>query len=205
MQMPLTEAILESTVSMAGNKITIALVTPAADFPVPPPRPPLDVIVGQLPAGEYQVEVTRRFTGFTEIITLGTAAFSVAPSAPLDPPFNRTDLWWNPNESGWGLNVVQHASGIIFATWFTYDADQTPAWYVVPNGQWTRDSGRPLRYIGPIYRTLGPPVAESFDPSRVTRVLVGEAEFTFSGWDYLLAKLTVDGRTITKELQRQGF
>ena len=34
---------------------------------------------------------------------------------------NYQDLWWNPAESGWGVNFT-HQGDIIFATWFTYDA-----------------------------------------------------------------------------------
>jgi hypothetical protein len=205
-QMPTSELILQANVSMTANKITVALVTPSSDFVLPPARPPLDVVVGQLPAGAYQVEVTRRFDGSAQTFSLGTTSFSVGQQAPSDPPFNRTDLWWNPNESGWGMNIVQHPSGTIFATWYTYDADQTPAWYVVPSGEWLDNpNGRPNQYVGPIYRTSGPPVADNFDPSRVTRTLVGEAQFTFEGWDSVRAKLTVDGNTVTKDLQRQGF
>jgi hypothetical protein len=40
------------------------------------------------------------------------------------PAFDFTDLWWNAGESGWGLNLIQHANGIIFAMWYTYDASE---------------------------------------------------------------------------------
>jgi hypothetical protein len=206
-QMPITEAVLKANVSMVANRITVAIETPASDFVLPPARPPLDVVLGQLPAGEYQVEILRHFRGFTQTVSFGTATFVVAEQSSTDPIFGRTDLWWNPNESGWGINVIQHPSGLIFATWYTYDPDGTPAWYVVPTGRWATDSDGSLstRYTGPIYRTSGPPVTETFDPSRVTRTLVGEAEFIFAGWDFLSVKLTVDGKTITRQLQRQGF
>jgi hypothetical protein len=107
------------------------------------------------------------------------------------------------------MSIMQHPSGIIFATWFTYDPDGTPAWYVVPTGEWTvMEDGRsvtPTKYRGPIYRTSGPLAADTFDPARVTRTLVGEALFQFLGYEGLRARLTVDGRTVTKELQRQSY
>ncbi|HEX5633216.1 MAG TPA: S8 family serine peptidase, partial [Gemmatimonadales bacterium] len=31
---------------------------------------------------------------------------------------NYSDLWWNPAESGWGVNL-EHQGDVIFATWFT--------------------------------------------------------------------------------------
>jgi len=40
-----------------------------------------------------------------------------------------TDLWWNANESGWGVALTQDV-GMIFAAWYTYDASGNPVWYV---------------------------------------------------------------------------
>ncbi len=42
-----------------------------------------------------------------------------------------TDLWWNANESGWGVSLT-HANSNVFATWFTYDATGKAIWYVAP-------------------------------------------------------------------------
>jgi N-acetylmuramoyl-L-alanine amidase len=42
-----------------------------------------------------------------------------------------TDLWWNANESGWGISLT-HANSNVFATWFTYDATGKAIWYVAP-------------------------------------------------------------------------
>ena len=41
-------------------------------------------------------------------------------------------LWWNANESGWGVSLTQQF-GVIFAAWYTYDATGKPVWYVVSN------------------------------------------------------------------------
>ena len=38
-----------------------------------------------------------------------------------------SDLWWNPAESGWGLQMVQE-SGFVFATLFIYGQDGRPTW-----------------------------------------------------------------------------
>ena len=40
---------------------------------------------------------------------------------------NYQDLWWNPQESGWGVNFT-HQSDTIFATWFTYQANGRGWW-----------------------------------------------------------------------------
>jgi hypothetical protein len=205
----IVEGIVETTVSMVGNRITVALVRcNCSDFVVLPARS-VEVSLGQFPTGDYQVEVTRRTAGFADTVAFGTTSFSVSPRDRSKPLSNYSDLWWNPSESGWGLNIVQHPSGIIFATWFTYDPDGTPAWYVVPSGGWIAiedgNDGGSNQYRGPIYRTNGPPVADSFDPSRVTRTLVGEALFQFVGYNTMRSQLTIDGKSMTKNLQRQGF
>jgi hypothetical protein len=37
-------------------------------------------------------------------------------------------MWWNPDESGWGVNVIlQKDMGYI--AFFVYDSAQDPVWY----------------------------------------------------------------------------
>jgi hypothetical protein len=63
------------------------------------------------------------------------------------------DLWWNPTESGWGLNITQQ-SDIVFATLFTYAEDQSPIWYVMSAGRRQPDGS----FSGELYRVAsGPP------------------------------------------------
>ncbi len=45
------------------------------------------------------------------------------------PPTDYTSLWWNPDESGWGVSITQQFS-TIFAAIYTYDANRNPIWYV---------------------------------------------------------------------------
>src|SRR5262249_48860896 len=47
-------------------------------------------------------------------------------------PANYQGLWWAApagSESGWGINFA-HQGDIIFATWFTYDSNGKPTWFV---------------------------------------------------------------------------
>lgn len=194
--------------TMANNRITVVMpITPAgACFPVPPPSQTIHLAIGQLPAGDYEIEVRTELSGVTA--SLGSRSFTVRPRPSMAPVANYTDLWWNPSESGWGLNVVQHPSDMIFATWFSYDGEGRPEWYVVPHGEWAAvDNNRNFAhhfFTGPIYRTSGPP-GGAIDPSRVTRTLVGTAQFAFYEWDRMNATLTIDGQTHEKRLQRQPF
>lgn len=58
-----------------------------------------------------------------------TISRQVFASGSTLPALDYTDLWWNPNESGWGLALTQQYA-MIFATWYTYDAAGKPIWYV---------------------------------------------------------------------------
>ena len=41
-----------------------------------------------------------------------------------------TGLWWNPQESGWGMTLTQQY-GVVYMTFFTYDKHGLPTWYAV--------------------------------------------------------------------------
>ncbi len=61
-----------------------------------------------------------------------TITRQIFATGETEPAINYTDLWWNQNESGWGVSLTQQY-GIIFAAWFTYDAAGNPVWYVASN------------------------------------------------------------------------
>src|SRR6185503_4528730 len=48
------------------------------------------------------------------------------------PAVDYTDLWWTPQESGWGMIVTQRGA-TIFLAWFVYGNAGHPTWYVVPD------------------------------------------------------------------------
>src|SRR4051812_38090496 len=134
-------------VTMAGNKITVTLpLTGGNGIPAN-----LDWALGAFPAGSYQVEVLRRSTAGA-LSSVAQASFTVAARSGNTPRTNYSDLYYNPAESGWGINIQQHPSDKIFATWFVYGLDNKPIWYVIPDGAWTSDHD----YSGKVYRTRGP-------------------------------------------------
>ena len=117
------------------------------------------------------------------------------------PATDYTDLWWNPNESGWGLNLTQHASRAIFGVWYTYEADGTRTWYVMPGGSWTSAN----TYVGALYTTAGPAFTAPFNASDVEARQVGSATITFSDANNGTFAYSVDGVTGTKAITRQPF
>jgi lysyl endopeptidase len=118
-----------------------------------------------------------------------------------DGAANHTALWWNPNESGWGINFNQQGD-IVFGTLFTYDANGSPMWLVMSNG--TRQSGE--TFSGALYRTSGPPFdAQPFTPIGPGNLTtVGTMSVTFSG-DTATLSYRLYGIDVTKSIQKQVF
>ena len=116
---------------------------------------------------------------------------------------NYQDLWWNPNESGWGINLT-HQSDIIFGTLFTYDAAGKGMWLILSRGE--RITGT-QNFTGLLYRTTGP----NFDavpftaigPTNLTQVGNMRLEFTDGNTAQLI--YDINGVSVTKSIQRQTF
>jgi len=122
--------------------------------------------------------------------------------SPASSGTDYTDLWFNPNESGWGLNIVQHASRNIFAVWFTYATHGTRTWFVIPGGTWASSTV----FTATMSSTSGPAATEfSFDPTRVKATPVGTATLSFSDANNATFQYTVNGVTGSKAITRQPF
>ena len=134
---------------------------------------------------------------------LATLHFHVgdAPSLNLDVPLGDfSDLWWTPSESEWGMTIVEHASGNIFAAWFVYGADGKPIWYVLPGGSWKIGT-----FSGDVYRTTGPYFGGAFNSSSVGATRAGTASLSFSDLSHGRLSYSVDGVTGTKAIEREVF
>ena len=121
---------------------------------------------------------------------------------PAGSNVDYTDLWFNPAESGWGLNIVEHASQNIFAVWFTYASDGKPMWYVLPGGGWSS----PTTFSGNLYATSGPPASgATFNGSSVKVTPVGSGALSFSDANTGTWSYTINGISGTKNITRQPF
>jgi len=112
---------------------------------------------------------------------------------------NYQDLWWNPNESGWGVNVNQQGT-VVFATLFTYGLNGRGMWYVL-NGN--RVAGTTNTFTGALYRTTGAPFNAPWFAG--TAVQVGTMTLAFSSGNTGTMTFSVDGSSVTKSIQRQVF
>ena len=115
-----------------------------------------------------------------------------------------TDLWYNPAESGWGVNVIQQ-SNVIFATLFVYGADTAPSWFVASDVEPSPASSLTV-FSGTLYKTTGPGyTATPFDPNAVQAAPVGTITFTFTGDSTATLQYVINGTQFTKSIQRQGW
>lgn len=131
-----------------------------------------------------------------------TLASLPAPATQFSPgmqfSIDNSDLWWNPSESGWGLQLVQR-SEVIFATLFVYNDSTTPIWFsatLEPSGfaSWT---GALMQCTGPWFGSV------PFSPAAVTCTRVGSMTFgALSDHDGALA-YSVNGTTVNKSITRQ--
>jgi photosystem II stability/assembly factor-like uncharacterized protein len=132
----------------------------------------------------------------------GAIVVSIAPLAS-EVSINYTSLWWNPNESGWGINL-NHQGNIIFATLFTYDAAGSPLWLLMSNGSRQPD-GR--TFLGDLYQTTGPPFdAHPFAPIGPANVAkVGTMSLAFADADSGTLAYSYNGKSVTKAIRKQVF
>jgi len=110
-----------------------------------------------------------------------------------------TDMWWNPAEAGWGVNIVLQ-NDVAFMTFFVYDANQNPVWYTST----VRHQGN-FVWTGNLYATKGPWFGGPFPTSAVLIRPVGTVQFAVSAIDQATLTYSIDGVSVSKSLQRQTW
>jgi murein DD-endopeptidase MepM/ murein hydrolase activator NlpD len=139
------------------------------------------------PSGIWTFEVS--YMGATH-----TQQFQVRPAA-LNR--NYAGIWWNADEAGWGISL-SHQGDVLAAAWFSYDSTERDMWALLPGAARVSDG----TYSGALVRPTGTPFnAVPFaadDPAPV----VGTMSFTFSSQDAGTVSYTLDGRSITRPIQR---
>ena len=134
---------------------------------------------------------------------VGLFAMFFASAAPATTAtINYNDLWWDPSESGWGVNIAQQGS-TLFITFLIHGVDSNPMWVtglLSKTGQST--SGEPI-FTGDMTMTTGPYYGGRFDESSVTHRKAGTV--SFSPGDAVSGTLTytIDGVSVSKAVVRQ--
>ena len=122
-------------------------------------------------------------------IPAGATAFST----------DQSDLWWNPDESGWGVQFVQTGS-IVFATMYVYGPSGQPIWYIATlEPQPTADT-----WSGDLYMGTGPWFGTApFNPASVAGHKVGTMTWTALSTESGVLTYVVDGVPVSKTIYRQ--
>ena len=140
---------------------------------------------------------------FAQLTDIAAYIASVTGNAPPPPPpiptLDYTDMWYKPDESGWGVNIIQHSSNVIFAVIFTYDTPSRPSWFVLPAGTWTSST----TYTGTLYQVAGAPANMTYNAPGVTPV--GTATLLFTSATTGNISYSVNGAQVIKPIQRQSF
>lgn len=120
-----------------------------------------------------------------------------ALALPVRAATDYTDLWWQPAEAGWGINLVQQAN-FVYATFFVYGQDGRATWFAT---QMNRD-GSAERFTGPLFRVTG----TWYGAPAWSGYQIGQAgTATFAATTSTTGRLsyTVDGVTVSRDIERQ--
>ena len=131
------------------------------------------------------------------IKTLLTLVFCLA-SGLSHATNNYQDWWWNPSQSGMGLNVGQQ-NDTIFVAWFNY-GDDSKASFLTMGGVL---NGNALS--GTLYRGTGPAPGPNYNPAVVKQAAVGTATLTFNSNTDATLTYSYDNKSGSMALQRFSF
>lgn len=141
-------------------------------------------------------------TSLRVLLGVLATAFTLAsaPAHGTSTAHDISDSWWNPAESGWGVQFVQQHD-TVFATLYVYRPDKSRDFYVAVLGPYS-----PIAWTGTVYRTTGPWFGGAFNPAEVAETAVGAMTFTLGTFDDS-AELAymIDGVPVTKTVYRMSF
>lgn len=128
-----------------------------------------------------------------------TLTRQVFRSRALAPVPDATDIYYSATEPGWGL-TVQHQGDVYFVAWYVYDEAGKPVWYIASSCNVTGNG-----CAGSLYRVTGPPLATTFDSTRIVTTPVGNIQIGFSNANDATLTYTVNGVSGSKAITRFRF
>jgi hypothetical protein len=119
-------------------------------------------------------------------------------------PVDYADVWWNPAESGWGLQIADQGD-LLFLTFYVYGTDNKPTWYtsIVRYSSTTAAGARV--YTGDLNAFTGPFFGAPFGSVPVVARIAGTATFQADSSTTATLTYTVDGTPVTKSIQRLTY
>jgi lysyl endopeptidase len=156
-----------------------------------------DAQAGDLNPGlSYRVSPGTYYIAISHFDALGVGSYTLQTRLD-DVTNNYTDVWWNPSESGWGVNIG-HQGNVLFSVIYTYERDGSPVWLAASavRGSLGIYSGDLIKVSGPAFN------ANPWNPAAVTRTPVGRANLVFTDKDSGVLSYTYQGTTVTKSISR---
>ncbi|MDR0715917.1 MAG: hypothetical protein LBF50_00675 [Azoarcus sp.] len=133
--------------------------------------------------------------------------------------YDYQDLWWDPAQSGMGVNIDQQGDTLV-ATWYHYDDNGNPVWLQASGKMTTGGSSIMCAhadiscittiYLGvydvPLYRTTGPTPGPNYSATDVKATPVGTASISFIGANFGSLHYTYDNKIVgLLDLQRYTY
>jgi len=133
----------------------------------------------------------------------GPVCLPPGATAAANPPAALSGLWWNPGESGWGIDFTQRGSN-VFAAWYTYDTSGNPKWYVASNCTMAAAGLSSGACSGTLYEVNGPTFfGTAFNTSAVHVATAGSLQVAFADANNATMSYTVAGQTRTVAIVRE--
>ena len=145
--------------------------------------------------GQTQSKQLKRFPfGDKDVVCRASGASRAAAT-------NYSDIWWNPDSSGWGVHV-SHVDNDLYTTWYTYDTDREPIFY---QGVTTRQADG--SFFGELYRSNnGTPFLQiNGAPANDGASVVGNMRLRFADGERATFDYTINGVSQSKQIQRFQF
>ena len=132
---------------------------------------------------------------------LGAALLAGATQAAHAGTYS--DLWFNPQQPGWGVQVTEQVE-TAFITFFTYGPDGKPTWYFASNAQVVAYSGSGAYPVfdGELYRSEGTYHAQPYKSSDNRVVPVGRIQLEVLDRNRMRVFYKVGDVTGTREVSR---
>lgn len=115
-----------------------------------------------------------------------------------------TDMWYNPGESGWGVNIVQQ-NDVAFITFYVYDQSGIPIWYSSDIHYQDVGANGALVFTGNLYQTTGQWFGTPPPFPRPNYTTVGTVSFTLVDLNDAILSYSVGSVHVTKAIQRLAF
>lgn len=144
-----------------------------------------------------------RATAASAIAALALSAGAATVPATVGTDYS--DLWWNPQESGWGMNIAQQGE-TAFVTLFVYGPDGKPTWYFASDARvFALDASGSPAFRGTLYRATGPWLGGPFDPAQVALQPVGQIVIEPRPEARLHLSYTAEGVSFSRDVVRMSF